>query len=175
MPWKTFALVQKVSGNKQQWENEEQLQFTASESISYAQSRDVQERGVQSRRRGCVVSPLNIYFAHSFLLLRLPPKRYCQRGGSEGGKGGGPRRPLGASQINITVSFYEQQSLLLIAALMASALSRRERENEKERGWGGGTSGRLPQCQLGYWFCFSLRYTSSAWQRCKMPHCLNFL
>lgn len=43
----------------------------------------------------CVVSPLNIYFAHSFLLLRLPQKGAAQgsgvakRGGTEEGVGEG--------------------------------------------------------------------------------------
>lgn len=65
------------------------------------------------------------------------PKRGLSEGTGSKGRwegGGGPRRPLGASQINITVSFYEQQSLLLIAALMASALSRRKRERGGEEG-----------------------------------------
>lgn len=78
--------------------------------------------------------------------------------GAARGDGRGPRRPLGASQINITVSFYEQQSLLLIAALMASALSRRARGSMGERGREGGRERDEWEVAsisaLGYWCCF---------------------
>lgn len=71
----------------------EQLQLTASESISYAQSRGVvRAKRVGDGGRGtmglCVVSPLNIYFAHSFLLLRLPQKGAAQ-GSGVAKRGGG--------------------------------------------------------------------------------------